>query len=238
LLLDDGWIDAMRRFFEGSTSTSTSTSTPTPTATRSLVVAAIPLGVVFYATLAAFLFQGAPPPFQWLLWPARAIEPLRIANRYGLFAVMTPARYEIEFQGSRDGKSWQPYVFRYKPQDLYEAPGIYAPYQPRFEWNLWFASLGSWRNYPFVVRTEARLLDGSPSVLSLFARDPFADTPPRFVRAVVSQYRFTDEETQRTTGAWWTRERPGLYCPEVTRGSDGSIQMIGGAREVEGEEEP
>ena len=38
-----------------------------------------------------------------LLWPAIALEPFRIANRYGLFAVMTTARYEIEFQGSRDG---------------------------------------------------------------------------------------------------------------------------------------
>src|SRR5206468_9398810 len=31
----------------------------------------------------------------------------RIANRYGLFAVMTEARYEIEFQGTRDGVTWE-----------------------------------------------------------------------------------------------------------------------------------
>ena len=72
---------------------------------------------------------------------------------------MTHERYEIEFQGSTDGQNWTPYLFRYKPQDLHKAPGIYAPYQPRFEWDLWFASLGNWRNYPWVVQTEARLLD-------------------------------------------------------------------------------
>ena len=32
-------------------------------------------------------------------------KPFRIANRYGLFAVMTRGRYEIEFQGSNDGQN-------------------------------------------------------------------------------------------------------------------------------------
>ena len=145
--------------------------------------------------------------------PPRLLDPFRIANRYGLFAVMTRARYEIEFQGSRDGETWKPIRSATSRRTSTSAPGIYAPYQPRFEWNLWFASLGSWRNYPFVVRAEARLLDGSPSVLSLFARDPFDGKPPRFVRAVISQYHFTDSETQRTTGAWWTRETPVALLP-------------------------
>ena len=74
--------------------------------------------------------------------PERALEPFRIANAYGLFATMTEARYEIEFQGSADsGRTWIAYPFRYKPQDVMERPRIYAPYQPRFDWNLWFASL-------------------------------------------------------------------------------------------------
>jgi hypothetical protein len=257
LLLDDEWIDAAARFFDPDRGVDRDRDphphpdpdpdpdpdrdpAPAPdhdraTPTVRLLVAAIPLGLVLYSTIAAFLFSGAPPAFSW---PARLIDPLRIANRYGLFAVMTPARYEIEFQGSRDGSSWKPYPFRYKPQDLYEPPGLYAPYQPRFEWNLWFASLGSWRNYPFVVRAEARLLEGSPGVLSLFARDPFDGKPPRFVRAVISQYRFTDSETQRTTGAWWTRDAPSLYCPELAREADGTIEMVGGQPRVEDDEEP
>src|SRR5216684_4118829 len=122
--------------------------------------ARIALGWIFGATLviAPGVARTLPRP---LLWPARALEPFRIANRYGLFAVMTEGRYEIEFQGSRDGIYWTPYVFRYKPQDLMTAPGIYAPYQPRFEWNLWFASLGDWRAYPWVARAERRLLEGA-----------------------------------------------------------------------------
>ena len=39
---------------------------------------------------------------------------------------MTRARYEIEFQGSQDGKTWTPYPFRYKPQDLHAPPHLCA----------------------------------------------------------------------------------------------------------------
>jgi hypothetical protein len=138
---------------------------------------------------------------------------------------MTHERYEIEFQGTRDGKTWIAYPFRYKPQDVNKAPGIYAPYQPRFDWNLWFASLGAWRSYPFVVYTEERLLKNSPDVLALFASNPFDGSPPRTIRAVVWQYWFTDPKTKRTTGAWWRRELRGLYCPALKLSADGTIDM-------------
>jgi len=225
LLVDDAWL---ARLGLGSREGEPG-SRPSPAPTWRLAASAVPLTLVFYSTLVVFLLRGAPASFGWLLWPAEVIDPLRIANRYGLFAVMTPARYEIEFQGTTDGSTWQPYPFRYKPQDLDEAPGLYAPYQPRFEWNLWFASLGSWKNYTFVVRTEARLLEGSADVLALFARDPFQGARPKRVRAVISRYHFTDRETQRETGAWWTRERPVSYCPEVTLAEDGTVKMVGGS---------
>lgn len=230
LLLDDGWIGHLKGM-----RLPTPTATPTPASTVDpplwrLALPAISLTLVFYSTVAIFLLNGAPPPFRWLLWPAEAIEPFRIANRYGLFAVMTPARYEIEFQGSRDGVKWETYPFRYKPQDLRVAPGIYAPYQPRFEWNLWFASLGAWRDYTWVVRAEARLLEGSRGVLSLFAKDPFGGKPPTQVRAVAWQYWFTDRTTHERTGEWWRREEIGVYCPPLVRERDGSIQIPGEAR--------
>jgi hypothetical protein len=186
-----------------------------PAARRNHVRTAI-LAWILYATIAQAprISRALPRP---LLWPAIALEPFRIANRYGLFAVMTEDRYEIEFQGSRDARTWTPYPFRYKPQDPQKAPGIYAPYQPRFEWNLWFASLGEWGGYPWVVRAEMRLLEGSPQVLHLFAKDPFDGTPPAYVRAVKWQYWFTTPEEKRQTGAWWRRELLGLYAPALQR---------------------
>jgi hypothetical protein len=103
------------------------------------------------------------------------------------------------------------------------APGIYAPYQPRFDWNLWFASLGPWQNYRFVVWTEERLLNNEPDVLALFAGNPFSGSPPQQVRAVIYQYWFTDLKTKREQGLWWRRELLGEYAPSLEREPDGKI---------------
>ena len=107
-----------------------------------------------------------------------------------------------------------------------KAPGIYAPYQPRFDWNLWFASLGRWQDYRFVVWTEERLLESSPDVLQLFADNPFDGTPPTQVRAVIYQYWFTDMKTKRDTGNWWRREELGEYAPALERQPDGKIVLL------------
>src|SRR5207245_2350261 len=130
-----------------------------------IAVTAVMLTWIFYATLAQMVWMVKP----WRLptAPVSALEPFRIANRYGLFAVMTRGRYEIEFQGSDDGQTWLVYPFRFKPQDPSKPPGIYAPYQPRFDWNLWFASLSTWRQEPIVVRTEESLLRGCAAVVLL-----------------------------------------------------------------------
>jgi hypothetical protein len=234
LLLDDGfvrfvlpqrWKNWGRR---GSAEPSDAQSSPSrPAAWLRPVwrsVTAICLGWVFYATT-ALLFAMIPhaPPVP--LGPARALDPFRFANQYGLFANMTHERYEIEFQGSTDGQAWTPYQFRYKPQDVRQAPGIYAPYQPRFEWDLWFASLGHWRNYLWVVQTEERLLRNEPDVLALFAGNPFASAPPKQVRAVIWQYWFTDRSSKRKEGTWWRRQLLGVYAPMVERMPDGRIVM-------------
>jgi hypothetical protein len=194
--------------------------TPPVTAIRrpgQWVAAGLMVGL-WYTTIAVALFPSAS-----LGWPARALAPFRIANAYGLFAVMTTSRYEIEFQGTRDGVTWVPYPFRYKPQDPAEPPGIYAPYQPRFEWNLWFASLGNWRDNPWVATTQARLLDNDPSVVSLFHRNPFPGTPPAQVRSVIWRYWFTTPAERRQTGRWWNRTFLGAYAGTVARGGDGRL---------------
>ena len=158
--------------------------------------------------------------------PIAALDPFRIANQYGLFAVMTRGRYDIEFQGSNDGENWTPYLFRNKPQLLNEAPRIYAPYQPRFDWNLWFCSLSDWRQSQIVPQTEERLLENDGDVLALFRDNPFGQTPPRFVRAVLWQYWFTSLEEKRSTGNWWRRKFLGLYAPELARAEDGRFAVV------------
>jgi len=174
------------------------------------------------AELVGLFARRNPLPRQ----PIILLEPFRVANQYGLFAVMTRGRYEIEFQGSNDGQNWIAYPFRYKPQALNQPPGIYAPYQPRFDWNLWFASLGNWQQNDMVPLTEERLLQNDRDVLALFAGNPFAHAPPRFVRAVLWQYWFTSQDEKRRTGIWWRRQYLGLYAPELTPGPDGKYEAV------------
>jgi hypothetical protein len=181
-----------------------------------------------------WLFYASTTLLVWMLWrsapfpsgPVVALEPFRIADRYGLFARMTRGRYEIEFQGSMDGQNWTTYQFRNKPQDPSEAPRIYAPYQPRFDWNLWFASLSDWRSDPIVVRTEERLLAGSSDVVALFKANPFPTEPPRIVRAVIWQYWFSTPTQKREQGIWWTRQLLGLYAPTLERQANGKLTVL------------
>jgi len=186
-----------------------------------LSVSSVMLFWIFYATTAQMVARYPLPTS-----PIIALEPFRIANRYGLFAVMTRGRYEIEFQGSMDGQNWIAYPFRYKPQALNKPPRIYAPYQPRFDWNLWFASLGPWRDYPIVPNTEVRLLSNDKDVLALFAGNPFANQSPRMIRVVLWQYWFTSMAEKRQTGMWWRRQWLGLYAPTVQRAPNGEIDVI------------
>ena len=182
---------------------------------RPSIAAAIALTTIFFTSIFSFLMPSFPTVV--------LLDPFRVANRYGLFAVMTRNRYEIEFQGTRDGTTWIAYPFRYKPQDVRKAPGLYAPYQPRFEWNLWFASLGSVQENPWVLNAEERLLENSPPVLRLFAANPFDGKPPIAVRAVAYQYWFTTRDERARTGAWWRREPLGAYAPPAKRAADGSV---------------
>jgi lipase maturation factor 1 len=190
-----------------------------------LSVVIVVLFWIFYATTARLIWlfiPSAPLPTS----PVAALEPFRIANQYGLFARMAPNRYEIEFQGSNDGQNWTTYQFRFKPQVLDKAPRIYAPYQPRFDWNLWFASLGPWNGSSIVPRTEGRLLTNDPDVLRLFASNPFPDAPPKQVRAIIWQYWFSSEAEKHATGVWWRRQLLGTYAPTIETESDGKIGIV------------
>ncbi len=146
----------------------------------------------------------------------RFIYPFRIVNRYGLFAVMTTHRFEIVVEGSQNGVDWLPYEFKWKPQGEKKKPAFVAPYQPRLDWQMWFAALSNYKNNPWFVRFLKRLLEGSQPVLDLLARNPFPDHPPRFIRAVFYEYRFTDLSTQQREGKWWKSERKGLYIPTLS----------------------
>ena len=145
------------------------------------------------------------------------LTPYGLVNNYGLFAVMTTERPEIIVEGSSDNVTWKAYEFKYKAGELARPPSFVEPLQPRLDWQMWFAALGTYRDNPWFINFLIRLLEGSPDVLRLMAKNPFSDSPPKFVRAVVYSYRFTDWQTKQKEGTWWRREYQGLYCPPLSR---------------------
>jgi hypothetical protein len=143
----------------------------------------------------------------------RVLRPFRLTSSYGLFAVMTTTRPELTIEGSRDGSTWTPYVFRWKPGPLDRAPSFVGLGMPRLDWQMWFDGLyvqrmlesdrgGANLITPVLI---AKLRAGSPAVLGLLAGDPFAGTRPGELRWRLDDYRFTDAAERAATGDWWQR---------------------------------
>ena len=178
------------------------------------------IGIAIVATLLLLLsgIRFAGQLFRDARFPDVAwIAPFRSVNTYGLFADMTESRPEIIVEGSNDRITWQTYQFRWKPGDLTAAPKWVAPHQPRLDWQMWFAALqGSYQRTPWFLNFMGALLQGKPKVLQLLADNPFPDTPPRYIRATLYDYRFTDLATKRSEGTWWHREWKSMYCPAIS----------------------
>jgi hypothetical protein len=126
---------------------------------------------------------------------------------------MTTSLPEIIVQGSNDGDTWLDYEFKFKPGDLRAAPRWVEPLQPRLDWQMWFAALSNYPSTPWFSNFMVRLLQGSPDVLGLLAKNPYPAGPPKYIRALVFDYSFTDFATRRATGDWWARVPRGSYFP-------------------------
>jgi len=143
------------------------------------------------------------------------IEPFEIVNSYGLFAIMTTSRPELVLEGSDDQQQWAEYSFRYKPGDLHRGLPLIAPYQPRLDWQMWFAALGNYRENPWVATLVFRLLSNDPSVTVLLDPAPFAKAP-KYIRVVLYRYTFSTPSERTQTGKIWNRERVGNWLESVS----------------------
>ena len=186
---------------------------------RLAMYGAITVIVITLPINAWLIFTAFKPNAPWprtLAAVYSRLEPFRIANGYGLFRVMTKDRREIVLEGSSDGIDWLPYEFKWKPGDVMHAPGWCAPHQPRLDWQMWFAALGTPEENPWFGGLIVRLLQGSHDVSQLLAHNPFPGRPPRYIRAIFYRYRFTTLEEHRQTGAWWKRQELGEYLATVS----------------------
>jgi len=225
LLIDDSslsrWLPhgLVERLAEGSPARERVARFAKPGRVMTAVLAVVILTISGGEMLDDFQHGGMVPGFvrQLIDWQS----PFDLVNSYGLFRVMTTSRLEIVIEGSNDGQTWQAYEFKFKPGDLARRPPWVAPYQPRLDWQMWFAALGTYQQNPWFSNFMIRLLEGSPEVTALLEKNPFSNRPPRYVRALIYEYRFTDFTTHRATGDWWRRENKGTYFPEVSLREDG-----------------
>ncbi len=160
-----------------------------------------------------------------LLSPHQAMntsyDPLHLVNSYGAFGSITRPRYEVVVFGTSadtiDAQTpWREYAFKAKPGDLHRAPPQIAPYHLRLDWLMWFCGFTPWYQEPWLANFMAKLLQNDPRTLSLIGENPFPGKPPRFVRALLYEYRFTTPEEHRMTGNWWARELKNEYFPIVS----------------------
>ena len=161
------------------------------------------------------LHRALQPP-GWFNSLAAHVAPFRTFNNYGLFAVMTTSRPELIIEGSDDRRTWHAYELPYKPGALTRRPPIVAPHQPRLDWQLWFAALGSPDQNRWLLPLCEHLLRGTPEVLALFSHNPFPDRPPRHLRIVRYDYRFTTPAQRTATARWWDRTPVDLYLPPLS----------------------
>ncbi len=162
-------------------------------------------------------------PVQNLLSPRQmmnaSFDPLHLVNTYGAFGTVGRERDEVILEGTRDAHPgpdtrWAEYELPCKPGDVRRRPCFISPYHYRLDWQMWFAAMSSIDREPWLVHLVFELLCGNPGVRGLFAVDPFADAPPRWIRAELYRYRFT--RPGDGSPDWWVRTRVGTYLPPVS----------------------
>lgn len=146
-----------------------------------------------------------------------SFDPFHLVNTYGAFGSVSRERFEVVLEGTRDAMPddsahWVEYEFHCKPGDPKRRPCWVSPYHYRIDWQMWFAGLGTYRSEPWILRFIYQLLEGEHAVEGLLAKNPFDDSPPRFIRARYYRYRFTDDRRQ----GYWQRELVDEYLPPLS----------------------
>jgi hypothetical protein len=148
-----------------------------------------------------------------------SFEPLHLVNTYGAFGSITRKRYEVILEGTQDAiltsaTHWKEYEFKCKPGSVDRMPGLVSPYHFKIDWQMWFAAMSSAYHHPWIFNLLAKLLQNDRPVLSLLAKNPFPDAPPKFVRAQLYLYQFTTPEDG--TRNWWKRTFVSEYIAPVS----------------------
>ncbi len=138
----------------------------------------------------------------------RAFDRLSLVNAYGAFGTVGSERYELVIEGTlaqtpgAPDAEWRAYELPCKPGDVSRRPCTLGPYHRRLDWLIWFAAMYDKLHDPWLVHLAYKLLDGDRTIRELVI-DPFAGTPPNWVR--IQRYRYWMQPYSADT--WWRRER-------------------------------
>lgn len=126
-----------------------------------------------------------------------------LGNVYHVFPSMQTERQELLIQGSNDGRTWQAYRFRYKPNNTDERPAFIVPLHPRLDWMMWFVPPQNPAMRPWFERLLWQLHQNAAEVTGLLRHNPFPDKGPRYLRVLSYRYRFTTRQEREQTGKVW-----------------------------------
>lgn len=155
-----------------------------------------------------------------------SFDRLHLVNTYGAFGSIGRDRGTLIIEGSNSADpatatDWKEYTFAAAPCQVTRPPIQIAPYQPHLDWQLWFAAMGTLREYPWTLNLCWKLLHNDAATLSLFARNgnPFPDHPPRYIR--IGYYRYHFARPGNPEHVYWTRERLGNWLSPVSIDNEG-----------------
>jgi hypothetical protein len=194
---------------------------PSPAQNRAALGLAVVVGLLSIAPVGNLLSSGQIMN--------TSFDRMHLVNTYGAFGSVGRERYEIVFEGTTDETvteqtRWREYEFPCKPGSLDRRPCIVSPYQPRLDWQIWFAAMSSPENYPWTLHLVWKLLHNDPGVLGLLAGNPFPEGPPRHIRAELFLYRFSPRGDP--SGAWWRRERRDLWLPPLAADDPRFLEIL------------
>ncbi|XP_041693522.2 lipase maturation factor 2a isoform X2 [Coregonus clupeaformis] len=190
-----------------------------------------------FGAAAVSMFAISLVPFTYIeydsngsVWPGvrqgyDAVSRYQLVNSYGLFRRMTGVggRPEVVIEGSMDKVTWTEIEFMYKPGNLSAPPSVITPHQPRLDWQMWFAALGTHTHSPWFTSLMYRLLQGKTDVIELIQSDvsqyPFHQQPPMYLRAHRYKYWFTKTLADGSyPQRWWRRVYIEEFYPTVHLG--------------------
>ena len=173
--------------------------------------------------LAVLVLLLSIPPILNMISPRQVMntsfEPIHLVNTYGAFGSVTRERMEIIVEGTSESTltpstEWKEYEFKAKPGNVRRRPPIVAPYHDRLDWLMWFAAMTDYWHHPWFLSLAVKLLQGDKETLKLLASNPFPNVPPRFLRAELYEYHFTD--SRQKEDAWWRRTHVATYLQPVS----------------------